>query len=277
MIEINVLPDVRQRKKNRPLVRWAGSKTRILHLLAAHSPPSYERYIEPFCGSLSLFLRLKPASALVGDINSELINFYEQVKAFPEEIASRVHEMPRTKEEYYRVRSLSSIELSNFERSVRFFFLNRHCFNGVYRTNKLGNFNVPFGSKLSEVPSEAEIVEFAGFVKDTVFINSDFQQTISESGRGDFIYLDPPYAGTESKDRGEYGVGSFKAFDITRLGDVLRAAAHRGSKVLLSYANTEAIREEFADWNIHEISVERSVSGFASGRKKVKEVLITNY
>jgi DNA adenine methylase len=214
---------------------------------------------------------------VVGDINAELINFYLQVKAFPEEISSRVHEMPRTKEEYYRVRALDSDLLSGLERSVRFFFLNRHCFNGVYRTNRLGFFNVPFGSKLSEVPSRAEILEFSELIRDTAFLNADFEKTISVSSLGDFIYLDPPYAGTESKDRGEYGVGSFKAFDIVRLGNVLRDADSRGSKVLLSYADTEAIRQEFRDWRIHEISVERSVSGFARGRKKVNEVLITNY
>jgi DNA adenine methylase len=277
MIEINDLELCGTLKKNRPLIRWAGSKTRILHLLAAHSPASFGRYIEPFCGSLSLFLRLKPGSAVVGDINGELINFYEQVKASPAEICVGVHNMPRTKEEYYRVRALDCDALTELERSIRFFFLNRHCFNGVYRTNKLGGFNVPFGSKLSEIPSEAEIMDFSARVQNTIFRVGDFEHTVLSSREDDFIYLDPPYAGTESKDRGEYGPGSFKEFDIGRLGRVLREASARGSKILLSYADTDAIKLEFSEWNIEQISVERSVSGFAKGRKKVSEVLIMNY
>ncbi|MGI4838361.1 MAG: DNA adenine methylase [Janthinobacterium lividum] len=277
MIDNNQLSHAVVTKKDRPLIRWAGSKTRILNVLESHGPTRFNNYIEPFCGSLSLFLRIKPASSIVGDINSELINFYEQVKVFPERISELIHEMPRTKDEYYRVRGLDVEQLSVLERSVRFFFLNRHCFNGVYRTNKSGKFNVPFGSKLSEVPSLDEIVSFSRFIQNTIFCNSDFEKTISSSGVEDFIYLDPPYAGTLAKDRGEYGVGSFKELDISRLGAVLREASSRGSKVLLSYADIEPIRKEFGDWNIHQIVVGRSVSGFARGRKQVCEVLITNY
>jgi len=226
---------------------------------------------------MSLFLRLSPKKSVMGDINEDLINFYKNVKKHPEEISTGIHSIERTKEEYYRIRSLDVDKLSNLEKAVRFFFLNRHCFNGVYRTNKSGHFNVPFGSKLTEVPSHEEIIDFSKKIKNTAFHNGDFQDTIDSSKKNDFIYLDPPYAGTESRDRGEYGPNSFKEFDIIRLRQTLEGASERGVKILLSYASINAIKNEFADWNIKEISVERSISGFAKGRKKVPEVIITNY
>jgi DNA adenine methylase len=263
--------------KNRPLIRWAGSKTRILHLLTEHSPTSYGRYIEPFCGSMSLFLRISPEKASMGDINEELINFYKQVKVHPEKISEAVHKIPRTKEEYYKTRSVDTSSLNELEKAIRFFFLNRHCFNGVYRTNKSGLFNVPFGSKLTEIPSHEEIMNFSKKIAFTDFFSGDFEKTISSAEKNDFIYLDPPYAGTESRDRGEYGPNSFKEFDIARLSSTLKHASEKGAKILLSYASIEPIKKEFSDWNIREISVERSISGFARGRKKVPEVIITNY
>ncbi|WP_080577923.1 DNA adenine methylase [Pseudomonas chlororaphis] len=263
--------------KNRPLIRWAGSKTRILHLLTEHSPPIYGKYIEPFCGSMSLFLRICPEKSAMGDINEELINFYRQVKKHPEEISEAIHKIPRTKEEYYRIRSEGALSSDELGKAIRFFFLNRHCFNGVYRTNKSGIFNVPFGSKLTEIPSHEEIMSFSKKIANTDFYSGDFEVTISTAEQNDFIYLDPPYAGTESRDRGEYGLNSFKEFDIARLSRELKLASDKGVKILLSYASIEVIKKEFSDWNIREISVDRSISGFARGRKKVPEVIITNY
>ena len=222
-------------------------------------------------------MRLQPEASLVGDINEELINFYLQVKTHPREVAQAVHAIPRSKEEYYRIRSISTEDLNTMDRAVRFFFLNRHCFNGVYRTNKSGIFNVPYGSKLTDIPSEGEILDFSEKIKNTEFISGDFESVVSRAKRNDFIYLDPPYAGTGTRDRGEYGPVSFKEPDIIRLLSSLTAASNRGAKILLSYACVPVIKEKFGDWNIHEISVDRSISGFARGRKKVQEVVITNY
>lgn len=264
-------------KKNRPLIRWAGSKTRLLNVLEEKSPKSFARYVEPFCGSMSLFLRLNPSSAVMGDINEELINFYRQVKILPAEISQKMSEIHSTKEEYYRIRSLDVSNLCDMDRAVRFFFLNRHCFNGVYRTNKKGQFNVPYGSKLTEIPCQEEVVEFSRKIANTVFLHADFEKTIESATHGDFLYLDPPYAGTASRDRGEYGVDSFKEIDIDRLANSLFKASEAGVHVLLSYACIPAIKDKFYAWNVEEITVGRSVSGFAKGRKDVKEVLIKNY
>tara|TARA_R110000782_G_scaffold110698_1_gene200138 strand:- start:228 stop:869 length:642 start_codon:yes stop_codon:yes gene_type:complete len=213
----------------------------------------------------------------MGDLNEDLINFYRQVQQYPLLVAEGMADLPSNRDEYYRQRALKTAELTEMEQAVRFFFLNRHCFNGVYRTNKNGDFNVPFGSRLTEIPKRDEIVEFSKKIENIDFLAADFETTLNLLEPDDFVYLDPPYAGTESRDRGEYGLGSFKTDDILRLARHLNDASANGTKILLSYADVEAVRRAFADWNIQEISVGRSISGFAKGRKTVTEVLIKNY
>ncbi|MCK3851908.1 MULTISPECIES: DNA adenine methylase [Pseudomonas] len=261
----------------RALVRWAGSKKRLIPVIKKSVPVSFERYIEPFCGSISLFLELPPSQAVLSDINDELINFYKVVKVSPSYISNEMAKLESTEENYYRLRSLNPSSLTKKERAVRFFFLNRHCFNGVYRTNKLGHFNVPYGSKLTSVPSANEIMDFSRFVRKVKFETSDFEAIIDRARLNDFIYLDPPYAGRNVKDRGEYGQVKFAESDIERLHAALVQASARGAKILLSYADIPLIRQVFSSWYIETVSVGRSVSGFSKGRMKVDEVLIKNF
>jgi len=261
----------------RALIRWAGSKRKLIPVLRKSVPTSFERYIEPFCGSISLFLELPRSKAILSDINDELINFYKMVKTSPSYISFEMSKLESTEENYYRVRSLNPADLSRKERAVRFFFLNRHCFNGVYRTNKLGLFNVPYGSKLTSIPSAAEVMDFSRFVRGVTFECADFEAIISRAQLNDFVYVDPPYAGRDVKDRGEYGQIKFSELDIGRLHLALVQASTRGAKILLSYADIPLIRQTFAGWHIETVSVGRSVSGFSKGRMKVNEVLIKNF
>lgn len=261
----------------RALIRWAGSKKKLIPVLKKSVPANFERYIEPFCGSVSLFLELPRSKAILSDINDELINFYKVVKVSPSYISFEMAKLESTKENYYKIRSLNPGDLSRKERAVRFFFLNRHCFNGVYRTNKIGLFNVPYGSKLTSIPSAAEIMEFSRFVRGATFECGDFEAIIERAQLNDFIYLDPPYAGRDVKDRGEYGQIKFSEVDIERLHLALVQASARGAKILLSYADIPLIRQVFTGWHIETISVGRSVSGFSKGRMKVNEVLIKNF
>ncbi|SDA96101.1 DNA adenine methylase [Pseudomonas sp. NFACC15-1] len=261
----------------RALIRWAGSKKKLIPILKKSVPLNFDRYIEPFCGSVSLFLELPPSKAILSDINEELINFYNVVKRSPSYLSTEVGKLESTKEAYYNIRSMDPSGLSRKQRAVRFFYLNRHCFNGVYRTNKAGQFNVPYGSKLSSIPSLDEVMEFSRFVRGAKFESSDFERIINKAEYNDFIYLDPPYAGRSVKDRGEYGQVKFAEVDIQRLHAALVTASERGAKILLSYADIPVIREVFSSWKIETISVGRSVSGFSKGRVKVNEVLIKNF
>lgn len=259
------------------LLRWAGSKRKLLPSLRESVPKDFNRYIEPFCGSISLFILLQPRSALLGDVNWELINFYHQLKQNPEEIARLVHGMPSEESFYYELRSVSPSSLAYLDRAARFFYLNRFCFNGVYRTNKKGDFNVPRGKHMGAIPTREEIISFASLIANAEFHAIDFEILIKNARVNDFIYLDPPYAGRDVKDRGEYGLNSFRENDIERLVVSVQAAAKAGAKVLLSYADVPVIRDLLGDWNIKTISVGRNVSGFIKGRTTVSEVIITNY
>lgn len=262
---------------NRSPIRWAGSKRKLLPHLTRLAPRHFERYVEPFCGSLCLFVALKPQTALVGDINEELVHFYKTIKKHSITVARLAHELPDDSETYYKVRALEPTALKSQVRAARFLYLNRHCFNGVYRTNSQGKFNVARGMHGGVVPSEEELLAFGKLLRRVDVRRGDFSTLLDESGRNDFIYLDPPYAGRNIRDRGEYGAGTFKESDIERLVDLVHKASIRGAKVLISYADLPIIRSNFNDWHISKIEVDRNVSGFAYGRSRVSELIIRNF
>jgi DNA adenine methylase len=258
-------------------LRWAGSKKKLLPALNSIAPKSFRRYVEPFCGSLCFLVALKPEQALVGDINEELIHFYKMIRWRPKKVATLTHSLPRDADTYYSLRSLAPNSLSPEQRAARFLYLNRFCFNGVYRTNRNGQFNVARGQHMGEIPPVDELIAFGRLMRHVNFELSDFSTLLENAGRGDFVYLDPPYAGRNVRDRGEYGVGAFKEHDIERLATQVDAASQRGAKILISYADLPQFRALFPLWNTTSIEVGRNVSGFSRGRTKVSELLICNY
>lgn len=262
---------------DRSPLRWAGSKKKLLPHLLKLAPLSYGRYVEPFCGSLCLFVALKPTTALVNDINEELIRFYRTVRWRPKAVAQLAHQLSTDDVTYYAVRSLSPSALTSEQRAARFLYLNRFCFNGVYRTNRNGEFNVARGRHMGNIPSTEELVAFGKLMRRATLFNGDFSNVLAEVVRNDFVYLDPPYAGRDVRDRGEYGVGAFKAADINRLHTHATSLNSLGAKVLISYADIPEIRKRFRKWDVVEIEVERNVSGFAKGRQRVRELIIRNY
>lgn len=261
----------------RPPIRWAGSKKKLISQLRELAPKEFERYVEPFCGSLCFLIALKPKKSLAGDINYELINFYKEIKKNTRKISKLVHSELTDEATYYKIRSIDPTTLSASKRAARFLYLNRFCFNGVYRTNKQGKFNVPRGKHMGSIPSTEELIAFSKLIENTEFQNSDFSSLLERSKDGDFIYLDPPYAGRGVRDRGEYGVGAFKEYDIARLYESATTASEQGAKVMISYAEIPQVKEIFKDWDITNIEVTRNVSGFVKGRTRVSELVIRNY
>jgi DNA adenine methylase len=258
-------------------LRWAGSKKKLLPHLIRLAPKGYDRYVEPFCGSMCLAIALKPRRALIGDINKELVNFYKCMKKNARGVAELTQYLPRDAETYYKVRALSPKDLAPDYRAARFLYLNRFCFNGVYRTNLLGEFNVPRGNHTGEIPAIEELVAFGSLLTSVTIKRCDFSVLLEQAGEGDFVYLDPPYAGRNVRDRGEYGVGAFKEPDIDRLILSINEASERGAKVLLSYADIPRINDAFKDWITEYIKVPRNVSGFSKGRAVADEIIVRNY
>jgi DNA adenine methylase len=268
---------VEMQELNRSPLRWAGSKRKLLPQLQQLSPPTYERYVEPFCGSLCLLVALKPKSALVGDINEELVHFYRMIAWRPGVVAELTHALPPDEATYYQLRGMDPGALTAEQRAARFLYLNRFCFNGVYRTNRSGQFNVARGQHMGSIPSASELRAFGRLMRTVDVLKCDFASLLEQAGKGDFVYLDPPYAGRDVRDRGEYGVGAFKVHDLERFVNAVQGASDRGAKILISYADLPQVRDLFHGWHLTRLSVARNVAGFAGARGSVSELILRNY
>lgn len=260
-----------------PILRWAGSKKKLLPLLAAATPPKINRYVEPFAGSAILFLRLGIESAVLGDINSDLIDTYGSLRDHPRAIWNRVSAMSQDESYYYELRAKDPVSLGKLDRAARFIYLNRFCFNGVYRTNRQGGFNVARGYGHLYVPDYSVFAEMAAALRCVDLYCGDFEPVVEQAQRGDFLYLDPPYALGEKRDRGEYGTGAFREPDEDRLVEAIRRASHRGANVLLSYSPSPRVIRNLPGWQVHELTVARNVAGFADSRRQAQEILVSNY
>lgn len=260
-----------------PILRWAGSKKKLLPLLTAATPPQINRYVEPFVGSAVLFLRLDAQAAVLGDINADLIDAYQTVRDHPRAIWNRVSAMSQEVDYYYALRAQDPTSLGKLDRAARFVYLNRFCFNGVYRTNRQGGFNVARGYGHLYVPGYEVFAGMATALRRADLHCGDFEPVVDRAERGDFLYLDPPYALGGKRDRGEYGVGSFRETDEDRMIDAIQRASRRGVKVLLSYSPSLHVIENLPGWHVHELTVARNVSGFSGSRRHAQEILVSNY
>jgi DNA adenine methylase len=258
-----------------PLLRWAGSKRKLVPILLEACPKAYKRYIEPFAGSACVFVALQPRRAILSDINGELISAYETIRDSSNAVADQVNDWPVTKRFYYALRSKDPTAMQPVERAARFIYLNRRCFNGVYRLNMEGRFNVPLGSKTGPMPTRQQVTAFASLLARTELRACDFEKTISRASSGDFIYADPPYYRPNVRFRGEYGWNAFRPMDEERLVESLRQASDRGAQVLLSYTNRLA--DCLRGWRRRSVRVSRSVAGFAADRRRVVELLYQSY
>lgn len=259
----------------KPLLRWAGSKKQLLHYLVRYWNNSFNRYIEPFAGSASLFFRILPQKAILSDLNSELINTYEQVKINPTEVIVELGKMNKSKEDYYKIRSLSC--LSSSQQAARFIYLNNNCFNGLYRTNLKGQFNVPYGGQKSgRIISDKEIFEISEILKFVDFYCCDFEEIIKKANYGDFVYLDPPYRVNNESTFIEYGPVMFSANDLERLETCIELLNSKNISFVLSYIESPEGEKMAKSLIKTSISVKRNIAGFTKSPKIVNELIISN-
>lgn len=259
----------------KPLLRWAGSKQRLLPALVSRSPKDFDRYYEPFAGSAALFFALQPKRATLSDINVDLVNFYRRLKKNPEQIFERMGSISATREAYLRARGAYASAIDLDERATLFWYLNRHCFNGLFRTSRAGQFNVPFGSKLPPLPSTPQVESCVRILRRASIKRADFHSAISKAGAGDFIYVDPPYKRASLRDRGEYGPGAMPDSGLSRLISSLKAADKRGAKILVSY-NCDLSRQ-LPKWQHDVINGRHLISADPTKRVQIKEHTACNY
>jgi DNA adenine methylase len=270
-----------------PFLKWAGGKRRLIPKIRAYVPGKYDLYFEPFVGAGAVLFELQPQTALINDANKELINCYQVIKHCPEKLIAHAQQHPNTKKHFYQLRSLdrepSFNALSPLERASRVIFLNKTCYNGLFRVNSRGQFNVPF-SKYSNprIIDEVTIRAVSRYLNRAKIemSSADFEEALSGAGPGDFAYLDPPYDPvSDTSSFTGYNLPSFDREEQRRLKNVCDELTRRGCKVLLSNSATDFIRNLYSNkrrYTIVEVRASRNINSVGTGRGKIKELLIFN-
>lgn len=274
--------------KGKPFVKWAGGKRQILDKLIKYVPEDFNTYYEPFVGGGALFFELSPKNAVINDSNEELINVFRCIK--DEEKLTKMcnelnhHEANHSEEYYYKIRNIDRDKkkfnrLSDYKRAARTIYLNKACFNGLYRVNSKGEFNVPFGKKLKVNTYEGQnigiIHAYLNFNNINI-LSIDFEEAVKDAKEGDFIYFDPPYD-SDTSTFNSYTEDGFSKDEQIRLSNVFKDLSDRGCFVMLSNHNTVLINELYKDFYIHKITAKRNINSDGKKRGKVEEVIITNY
>ena len=266
------------RIESRAPLRWAGSKRKLLPTLRKYWQTSSKRYVEAFAGSAALFFSLRPEKALLNDTNKELVHALSVLRECPRLLHSSLADLRPSSETYYSLRAAPIENMCAFDRAVRFFYLNRYCFNGIYRTNKRGEFNVPFApNKSGGFPTEAEWVATSVLLRQAEFFTNDFESFLLDNvKRNDFVYLDPPYAVSNRRIFSQYSAQTFGIEDIRRLSTMLREIDRRGATFVVSYAQSPEAEILANGWNVRKLYAQRNVAGFVQHRRRALEVIISN-
>lgn len=266
----------------RPFVKWVGGKRQLLGVLNAAAPKNFGRYYEPFVGGGAFLFSQLPNSATISDANPELINCYEVIRDDVDGLIRSLVTHKNEEEHFYTVRAKDLKKLTKVQRASRIIFLNKTCFNGLYRENKSGQFNSPFGRyenpKITDKENLLAISEYLNTDSIEIYCEG-YQSILSKAVAGDFVYFDPPYVPmTKTASFASYVKGGFGLQDQSELADVFAELAHNNVQVMLSNSNTELIHNLYQEFNIKIIHASRSINCKGGLRgKEANEVLITNY
>lgn len=267
----------RPRVSSGPFLRWAGSKRQLVPRLKGLWSDNYLRYVEPFAGSAALFFAINPKRALLGDFNRELIDALRAVRDNPETVYYALKALPKGEKHYYAIRDIDPCKLSRLKRAARFIHLNRYCFNGIYRTNRKGEFNVPYGAERSgRMPTLKHFKTCAQALKRASILHADFTKTLKRVRAGDFVYLDPPYAVDDRRVFVEYSANAFTTEQIDALERWLEKIDRKGAHFVLSYIYCKASKDRFLKWKRHRLVAKRKISGFLGSRGAKFELRVTN-
>ena len=274
--------------KGKPFVKWAGGKRQIIDKLMMYAPNEYDTYYEPFVGGGALLFELSPKKAVINDYNDELMNVFRCIKDENKfmKMCSELnhHEANHSEEYYYEIRNKDRdktkfSKITDYKRAARTIYLNKACFNGLYRVNSKNEFNVPFNRKKQVNTYDGQnlgiIHSYLNF-NDIIILNVDFEEAVKNAKKGDFIYFDPPYD-SETSTFNSYTENGFGKEEQIRLSKVFKELDERGCYVMLSNHNTTLINELYKGYYIHLIEAKRNINANGRKRGKVEEVIITNY
>lgn len=273
-----------------PCVKWLGGKRRLYNEIKTVLPKSFNRYIEPFVGGGAVLFLLHPCDAIINDLNSELINCYKVLKSDKYMDFIRTLNLIENKAKnnrskvFYELRNLDRLtcykDLDCISKAARFLFLNKNSYNGVYRVNSLGYYNVPFNKKITSMNYHFDnlLAIHNYFQKEKIKIfNRPYQEILKQARPGDFVYLDPPYDSDEESSFVQYTKDGFSQEDTKELAKLCRELDKRGCFFLLSNHSTTLVREEFKGFNYKSFSIKRNINSIVDKRRTAKEILIWNY
>lgn len=267
----------------KPVLKWVGGKRQLLDDILPLLPASPKLYVEPFLGGAAVLLAKQPRHARVNDYNAELINVYKVIRDEPDELIDllRKHSENNSSEYYYNIRALDRFDsfasLDDVTRAARIVYLNKTCFNGLYRVNAAGQVNSPYGRyKNPNIVNEAGVRALSNYLHgDIDLMCGDYAQALQDLPKGSFVYLDPPYMPlNQTSSFTGYTEGGFSYDEQVRLRDECVALIERGIHFVQSNSDCEGIRELYCDFDIRVVQAKRSINSKGTGRGAVNEVLI---
>ena len=272
--------------KCKPFVKWVGGKTQMLKYLdplVKGIDFTKNKYIEPFVGGGALFFHIQPKNAIISDFNKELITAYRtisgpiKVKKLIKQLQKNYKPHTNNEEMYYKIRS-RGIKGEQYRDTARFIYLNKAGFNGLYRVNKKGDFNVPFGQKKKIINFEVEnLINCSKVLKETKLYSGDFYKSLQYIKKGDFVYLDPPYAPiSKTSDFTQYTKKDFKDFDQLRLKEFCDKIDKIGAKFIANNSDISFIKDIYSKYHIIKTPISRMIAADKNSRKKVNELIIHN-
>lgn len=267
----------------KPFLRWAGGKSKLVKSIKDFLPQSnsYDSYFEPFVGAGAMFFYINPSKAILSDINVDLINCYRQVAKHPIEVWNllQIYKKLDSKEFYYNIRSQKIEELKPVEQAARFIYMNKAAFNGIYRVNQRGEFNVPYGPSFKgpALPEKCVLEDASEILNRAILLAADYREVCEMAKRGDFIYLDPPYPPTNGTAYfTHYSADRFNWDDQRQVSKVFRELDEKGCLVMMSNSDRKEIRSMYKGYYMQRLKVTRWL-GSNGNRFKVDELVITNY
>jgi DNA adenine methylase len=268
---------VPEASSGRPFIKWAGGKRQLLPSLLQHAPPSPTRYFEPFIGGGALFFSLRPAHAVLADVNERLIRTYKAVRDDVDEVIRLLRGYPHDSAFFYRFREADIDAATNAEVAAWFIYLNKTGFNGLYRVNRANRFNVPFGRYAHpNVCDEPTLRLCSAALVGVELLIADFEVAVAKARRGDFVYFDPPYVPLSATSSfTSYTSGGFGPAEQIRLRDTARKLKKRGVHVLLSNSSAPFVRDLYSTgFEVFEVSATRFVNSKATARGAIVELLL---
>lgn len=266
-----------RRNLNSSFLKWAGGKKWFLTQYSDLIPQEYNTYIEPFLGGGSVFFYLEPKTSILNDLNKELIITYKAVRDNPEKLYNLLMKMKNrhNKRFYYKVRA--SEPKGNLEIAARMIYLNHTCFNGIYRVNRDGKFNVPIGTDNKIISDDDKFLERSRILKNTSIKCEDFENIIAKAKKGDLLFCDPPYAIRDKDVSISYNKTQFTYNDQIRLATAIEKAQHRNVKIIMTNVNHISIKKLYDKTKFKLIDAERHcmISGLNKGRSLYNELIIT--